>query len=272
MDCLEHNCERPAFARGVCRKHYDMQIRAEAKVCNITGCTNPGVRSGGICDVHYRKALMSRTPKCTVSGCDGAVKAHGLCPKHYQRHRVHGATNATRPVDWGAREEHPLYASYQWHRRALPTSMCEEWADDFWAFVDVVGDRPEGCTLRRKDPKLPLGPDNWCWKPSTASSDKAAYARQWRKDNARLARNADLKKQFGIGIVEYEQMEAAQGGVCAICGRMQTGRFGNLAVDHCHTTGKIRGLLCSACNTAIGALGDTYEGVKAAADYLYRNR
>lgn len=60
-----------------------------------------------------------------------------------------------------------------------------------------------------------------------------------------------------------------QGGVCAICG----GKDKNfrLAVDHCHQTGKIRGLLCSACNKAIGGFKDSPMLLIKAMRYLHKH-
>lgn len=64
-----------------------------------------------------------------------------------------------------------------------------------------------------------------------------------------------------------------QGGVCAICGKPETsthksGTMKSLAVDHCHATGKVRGLLCSACNHGIGHLKDSKEIMRAAIKYI----
>ena len=63
-------------------------------------------------------------------------------------------------------------------------------------------------------------------------------------------------------------MLAAQGGCCAICGTSDTGKRKAFAVDHNHDTGKIRGLLCSNCNTGIGNLRDNVELLERAIDYL----
>lgn len=64
-------------------------------------------------------------------------------------------------------------------------------------------------------------------------------------------------------------MLKAQQYVCLIClGADATGR--RLAVDHDHTTGKVRGLLCGACNTALGKMRDSPEQLRRAADYLER--
>jgi hypothetical protein len=92
------------------------------------------------------------------------------------------------------------------------------------------------------------------------------------------ARRAHLSVNFGISLQEYEALEAAQGGVCAICKKpeeaLDSRRPGfkrKLAVDHCHTTGKIRGLLCGCCNTGIGQLKDSVEILENAITYLKRN-
>jgi len=67
-------------------------------------------------------------------------------------------------------------------------------------------------------------------------------------------------------------MEQAQGGVCAICGKPEaTARTKRLCVDHCHETGKVRGLLCSHCNRAIGLLGDSCAILASAITYLEAN-
>ena len=85
-------------------------------------------------------------------------------------------------------------------------------------------------------------------------------------------RKARLRYRYGIEIAEYDAMLEAQGGLCAIC-RLPpdgTSRGGRLFVDHCHETGKIRGLLCNKCNLAVGYLGSE-SALLRAAEYV-RNR
>lgn len=70
--------------------------------------------------------------------------------------------------------------------------------------------------------------------------------------------------------------EKAITGVCAICGKPETHGNGKssiklLAVDHCHTTGKIRGLLCHKCNLGIGHLDDSIDRLEAAINYLEKH-
>jgi hypothetical protein len=88
------------------------------------------------------------------------------------------------------------------------------------------------------------------------------------------ARNGDkqwaycLARNFGLTVEQYNEMLISQGGVCAICRGKPRGRKTRLSVDHCHTTRKIRGLLCDHCNRAIGILGESPEVLARAADYL----
>lgn len=63
-----------------------------------------------------------------------------------------------------------------------------------------------------------------------------------------------------------------QGGGCAVCGGEPGGRWKNFAVDHDHETGAVRGLLCLACNRAIGLLEDDSSRIRKIADYLERVR
>lgn len=74
---------------------------------------------------------------------------------------------------------------------------------------------------------------------------------------------------YGITVEQYDEMLVAQGGVCAICKTLPEadGRT-PLQVDHDHSTGRIRGLLCSPCNTAIGSLRDDPQLLAAAMEYL----
>lgn len=74
---------------------------------------------------------------------------------------------------------------------------------------------------------------------------------------------------YGVTPEQFEQMLATQGGVCAICGTDQwdsKGRGPN--VDHDHTTGKVRGILCNSCNNGLGRFRDDTALLLAAVKYL----
>lgn len=62
---------------------------------------------------------------------------------------------------------------------------------------------------------------------------------------------------------DYDNLLSKQGGMCALCPRRSADRDGTLKlfVDHCHKTGRVRGLLCHNCNAALGMLGDQQESV-----------
>jgi hypothetical protein len=81
-------------------------------------------------------------------------------------------------------------------------------------------------------------------------------------------RERRLKNKFGITIEDYNQMFEYQDGRCGICGKHQSELSNPLSVDHCHKTGKVRGLLCPKCNSGIGMLGDDLYGITLAMEYL----
>jgi len=91
-----------------------------------------------------------------------------------------------------------------------------------------------------------------------------------KKHDPVKARTKRIKKVFGITFDDYNRMLKSQNNRCAICDSTATGnrRHKNLNVDHCHTTGKVRGLLCHGCNAGIGSMKDDIEILKKAIAYL----
>jgi hypothetical protein len=98
------------------------------------------------------------------------------------------------------------------------------------------------------------------------ASAKARYEAN-REDIGRARRQA----KYGITDGEYESLSALQSHVCAICSAAPKGRKTRLCIDHCHDSGRIRGLLCDACNRGIGLLGDDPRRLAAALVYLARD-
>jgi len=93
--------------------------------------------------------------------------------------------------------------------------------------------------------------------------------RRSRESARRHGRRHHLKQAHGLTLEDYDDLLAKQGGVCAICGEYRGRR---LAVDHDHTTGRVRGLLCDPCNQGIGFLDDDVSRLRAAIRYLTRKR
>ena len=80
-----------------------------------------------------------------------------------------------------------------------------------------------------------------------------------------------MKRNYGIDFSEYNKMLEKQNGVCAICGSSPPDHHKKrLNVDHCHATGRVRGLLCDACNRALGLFKDNPNLMLKAISYLAR--
>lgn len=75
-------------------------------------------------------------------------------------------------------------------------------------------------------------------------------------------------KKYGITPEEYNALFDAQKGCCKVCDTHQTELKRKLCVDHCHDTGRVRGLLCDGCNLGLGKFKDDYDLVLKAAEYL----
>lgn len=114
---------------------------------------------------------------------------------------------------------------------------------------------------------------------------KAKYNKEWREKNREhvveyyTEKNktdkakdgkyqSKIKKNFGLSLDEYNKMFEAQNGRCKICDRHQSEFNYRLGVDHNHTTGQIRGLLCKSCNSVIGYINDDSNIAKKMAEYL----
>lgn len=180
-------------------------------------------------------------------------------------------------------EKHPLYAvwKYMIKTHTAKKMVCERWLD-FWNFVEDVGEKPNNendkVYFHRHYFDKPYGPGNWRWRTFPKNDEtrkkKALYARLYRKTRPEINKNQLLKKCYGITLDDYNRMLKAQNGVCAICEGTEkstcekNGKVRTLNVDHCHTTGLIRGLLCSRCNRALGFFGDSVVALKSAIKYL----
>ena len=120
------------------------------------------------------------------------------------------------------------------------------------------------------------GTDRLCLRAHCDVCERKRKA-MWSDDEyaafRRTCKNASLRKLYGITIDVYEEMLACQKGKCSICRRRETrkGRTGKvkmLSVDHCHRTGKVRGLLCHKCNNAIGCLQESITIFERVIAYL----
>lgn len=114
-------------------------------------------------------------------------------------------------------------------------------------------------------------------KPATKKR-VAEYRKKYRRKGGAghaSEKRRQLKRRlrdFGMSLHDYAEFTAAHADLCAICRRKETNTRNNrvrrLAIDHDHTTGAVRGLLCTGCNTGLGAFGDSVELLEAAIRYL----
>jgi Autographiviridae endonuclease VII len=104
-----------------------------------------------------------------------------------------------------------------------------------------------------------------------------AYNKKYAIENAEhvtyRTRNHNIKKLYGLTQEQFIILSASQQDCCKICKiHVSKTRYPNLCVDHDHTTGKIRGLLCDNCNRGIGLMGDTLENLESAVIYFRSSR
>jgi len=111
---------------------------------------------------------------------------------------------------------------------------------------------------------------SWMAKAADESLSKYEESRAtWRKRNPERLRAYDLAK-YDLTPADYDAMLAAQGGACACCGATANANGKRLFVDHDHSTGAVRGILCHHCNSGIGHFKDSPALLRGAIAYLKR--
>jgi hypothetical protein len=97
---------------------------------------------------------------------------------------------------------------------------------------------------------------------------------KWEKNKEQPApfrqlkrKESNLRSRYGLEITEFVRLQTLQGGRCALCHNITK----DLLVDHCHDSKKVRGLLCSSCNSMIGFANDNVQILQLAIDYLLKD-
>lgn len=260
MPCSNCQREMPIAARGLCRACYSRW------------------KKRGTTDY----APKRQRSLCQVDGCGKPVVSNGLCDMHRLRLRNHGHLERTRPDSWGAKHKHPLFHSWAWMRRNREKHTIDAtWDADFLQFVTDVGERPsDKHKLFAADEEKPIGPGNFVWKEAITQrahgEEEKTYAarvqRVYRAVRSEAYQGYELKRHFKMTRGEYLKLAEKQGHKCAICGQPENakirGKTISLAVDHCHTKGHVRGLLCAQCNRGLGLFRDSPDLLAKAAEYL----
>ena len=179
--------------------------------------------------------------ECVIEECPSPVIAKDMCSMHWQRVQRHG---------------HPTVA----------TKACPDCGSTFQYEISKGRRKPfcDPCTRERQ------------------KVHNSTFLR--RRIKARAGEDPELLQRlrsyefrgriakYGISIAQYEELLAKQDGRCAICGSPPDangrGAYSRLHIDHSHSTGKIRGLLCGRCNQGIGFMRDDPKLLRLAAAYL----
>lgn len=144
------------------------------------------------------------------------------------------------------------------------------WVHGCWPeFLRFEDGNKDNCAIGNLRDSSLVQPGQRDWR---TKEGKSAQQKEYRATIADRLRGERMQKTFGISLEEYREMLARQDNVCAICEQPETatrnGKVRWLAVDHCHTTGKVRGLLCGNCNPMIGYAKDNVEVLEKAIKYL----
>lgn len=235
--CSIGGCDRAVYAKGWCRSHYMRDRRY-------------GDPEAG--QIERQPRLSS----CSVQGCDARQVSRGWCSKHYTRWQRHGDPTTTTRGGF--------------YRPGDPDKWCPR-CQRRRPIVEF-GTRPSGAPKGYCE-KCQSAYDTEYAKTLEGQARRHAASHKWNKES-RL--EYDLRKRYGIGLEEYEALIEAQENRCAICKvaaptlAEQADRRWN--VDHCHTDGHVRGLLCNRCNLGIGKFADNPDLLRAAANYVEQNR
>lgn len=148
------------------------------------------------------------------------------------------------------------------------------WVHNRWpSYLRCVDENEDNCAIANLvDQGFVASESGEDWRtPEGRTSQRKRYAAR----NPERIKDQSLRATFGISLDEYNRMHEVQAGLCDICGKPETrkshkGKTRILAVDHCHDTGKVRGLLCSHCNQGIGFMNHDIDILTRAIDYLKR--
>lgn len=187
--------------------------------------------------------------------------------------------------EWGCGQVKPISQFHKGRKGEGRKAMCAECRATYHRASDLIREEREGIALKDKTdgaqdckvcgvrkPYAQYGEDKRNVVHGRMGTCKTCNLESKR----RYLHMRRLKVEFGLTVAQYISMLKAQNYVCAGCNQPETsvdptyGKVRNLSVDHCHETGRVRGLLCNACNQGLGQLRDSAEILERAISYLKR--
>lgn len=192
------------------------------------------------------------TGACCVEGCvkTETTLTRGMCAMHYRRVRLYGDVNANHRNT--GRKPCSIEGCEQ---PAIGRTWCAKHYQRWQNHHDPLYEPPTKADLGLIPHGTPQGYNYHRCRCEQCMSWKRAYHR------------SNLLQRYGLDVAAYEWMLQQQDGRCACCGD----RPSQLHIDHCHDTGKVRGLLCPNCNKGLGMFKDDPDRLLAAAAYLLQH-
>lgn len=267
---LDHRGGRAGEIKGMKALH--------DRTCSVEGCYDT-VRCKKLCARHYQahlqgrvqtsRRLIPRIGPCLVDGCDRPRRSRGLCAPHYDS----GRRRTTCPACGGdMKATSGLCAPC--HLKAVAAHVPTEKKCPRCARILPVS----AYRLRKSG----AGSVRWrsrckeCESLDSRAAGRIARRDRWDRSHENsgspYVHLRGYAKRLGIPWAEVISRYPADNR-CEVCRRTPqeanpSGRFVRLSLDHCHTTGALRGFLCGPCNAGIGALGDAPARLRLAIAYL----
>jgi hypothetical protein len=242
------------YARALCSRHYQ-QARLRHALPDPVPASKPCARCGRLMSGRKSARAQFCSPTCKYAAQSEAGKAERVVARRGRICLECGGPIA--PEASGKARTCSRACGVAWQNRIKAEKRRAEW-------------------LATKGPCRGCGADI----PDDARAGSTFCSRQCQKTKGRAlnydsARARDYNRQYAYGITreQFDALLAAQDGKCAICGTSDwPGRSNRPHVDHCHTTGAVRGILCHFCNIGLGNFRDRLDLLQAAAAYLARTQ
>lgn len=230
--------------------------------CSVGECTRPS-RAKGLCAPHYQKLLRHGTPTPDPS----SKKKPGPKPDPSAWRSRYNPDNPSRSRPKKKKENkthckngHALTEDNVYWHSTTQSKVCKTCAKEATRRYRAKNDPDKGKPRTHCKNGHEISPDNTV---TYGGYDRCLpCVKTWSK--------AQRFRRYGLSQAEFERILESQRGVCGICKDEMDGPR-KQHIDHDHTTGKVRGILCDQCNTAIGKFKDSPEIIIAAAEYIMRS-
>lgn len=199
---------------------------------------------------------------CEVDGCNRPHRSKGYCEMHYQRWRKYGdpgQVDEIQPSDYNPRNYCYVEGCTE---RCVGSGLCNK----HYTRMKNHGNTDDPVLTKSWDHRINEDGNVLCTDCLEYVSPENIGLNTNDRPYSRCNRCKHLKVRYGLTFKEFEQMRLDANDKCDICERSLSET--NIALDHDHLTGDIRGLLCKRCNTALGSFQDSVEMLKRAIEYI----